>query len=137
MASGRRLAERHIDSRIPYTVDENGAFTDEAPGFIGKRVLTDKGEQGDANKAVIEALVAASALVAARQAQAPVPAFVAVEKPIIFRNTPQWFIAMDKPIAAAPRAFARRRSPPSARRAGRRRRARTASAAWCRPSPTG
>ena len=44
MASGRVLASAHIDSRIPYTVDENGAFTDEAPGFTGKRVLTDKGE---------------------------------------------------------------------------------------------
>src|SRR3954449_8578497 len=28
-----------IDTRIPYTVDENGAFTNEAPGFEGKRVL--------------------------------------------------------------------------------------------------
>jgi hypothetical protein len=35
---------------IPYTVDENGAFTEQAPGFTGKRVLTDKGEKGDANE---------------------------------------------------------------------------------------
>ena len=41
---------------IPYTVDENGAFTEQAPGFTGKRVLTDKGEKGDANEAVIKAL---------------------------------------------------------------------------------
>ena len=32
MANGRWLAEHGIDQRIPYTVDENGAFTQEAPG---------------------------------------------------------------------------------------------------------
>ena len=54
-ASTRLLQERGIDTRIPYTVDENGAFTDEAAGFEGKRVITDKGKPGDANKAVIDA----------------------------------------------------------------------------------
>ena len=28
-----------VDSAIPYTVDENGAFTAQAPGFEGKRVI--------------------------------------------------------------------------------------------------
>jgi isoleucyl-tRNA synthetase len=99
MASGRELAARHIDTRIPYTVDENGAFTAEAPGFAGKRVLTDKGEPGDANKAVIEALIAAGALVARGKLKHQYPHSWRSKKPIIFRNTPQWFIAMDKPIA--------------------------------------
>ena len=99
MASGRLLAERHIDSRIPYTVDENGALTAEAPGFEGKRVLTDKGEQGDANKAVVDALIAAGALVARGKLKHQYPHSWRSKKPIIFRNTPQWFIAMDKPIA--------------------------------------
>jgi len=99
MASGRELAARHIDTRIPYTVDENGAFTAEAPGFTGKRVLTDKGEPGDANKAVIDALVAAGALVARGKLKHQYPHSWRSKKPIIFRNTPQWFIAMDKPIA--------------------------------------
>ena len=30
---------RGVSSAIPYTVDENGAFTEQAPGFTGKRVL--------------------------------------------------------------------------------------------------
>ena len=29
---------------IPYTVDDDGRFTDHAPGFEGKRVLNDKGD---------------------------------------------------------------------------------------------
>ncbi len=56
MSSGRLLQERGIDTAIPYTVDADGALTKAAPGFEGTRVLTDKGEKGDANKAVIAAL---------------------------------------------------------------------------------
>ncbi len=100
MASGRLLAERGIDPRIPYTVDENGAFTSEAPGFEGKRVLTDKGEPGDANKAVIEALIGVGALIARGKLKHQYPHSWRSKKPVIFRNTPQWFIAMDKPVAA-------------------------------------
>ena len=50
-ANARELEARGINTTIPYTVDENGAFTDHAPGFTGARVLTDKGEKGDANDA--------------------------------------------------------------------------------------
>ena len=100
MASGQLLARRGIDTRIPYTVDENGAFTAEAPGFEGKRVITDKGEKGDANEAVIKALIAAGNLVARGRLKHQYPHSWRSKKPIIFRNTPQWFIAMDKPIGA-------------------------------------
>ncbi len=96
------LRERGIDTRIPYTVDENGAFTAEAPGFEGKRVLTDKGDKGDANEAVIKALIAAGALVARSKLTHQYPHSWRSKKPVIFRNTPQWFIAMDKPIANLP-----------------------------------
>ena len=53
-----------IDTEIPFTVDEDGFFTKEAPGFEGKRVIDDKGKYGDANGAVIKALIEAGALVA-------------------------------------------------------------------------
>ncbi len=58
------LEERGINPAIPYTVDEDSFYTAQAPGFAGKRVITEKGETGDANKAVIEALVAAGSLLA-------------------------------------------------------------------------
>jgi isoleucyl-tRNA synthetase len=92
------LEAAHIDTTIPYTVDENGAFTNHAPGFTGKRVLTDKGEKGDANEAVIEALKQAGMLVARSRLKHQYPHSWRSKKPVIFRNTPQWFIAMDKPI---------------------------------------
>jgi isoleucyl-tRNA synthetase len=100
MASGRLLAERGIDPRIPYTVDENSVFTDEAPGFAGKRVLTEKGEKGDANEAVIRALIETGNLLARGKLKHQYPHSWRSKKPVIFRNTPQWFIAMDRPMAA-------------------------------------
>ena len=99
MANARELEARGITTTIPYTVDENGAFTDHAPGFAGKRVINDKGEKGDANEAVIKALVEAGMLLARGQLKHQYPHSWRSKKPVIFRNTPQWFIAMDKDIA--------------------------------------
>ncbi len=98
-ANARALEARGINTTIPYTVDENGAFTDQAPGFTGKRVINDKGEKGDANDAVIKALVDAGMLLARGRLKHQYPHSWRSKKPVIFRNTPQWFIAMDKPIA--------------------------------------
>ena len=95
------LNELKINPSIPYTVDENGAFTDAAPGFTGKRVLNDKGEKGDANEAVIKALIEAHMLIARGKLKHQYPHSWRSKKPVIFRNTPQWFIAMDKPIWSA------------------------------------
>jgi isoleucyl-tRNA synthetase len=102
MANARELDSRGINTTIPYTVDENGAFTDQAPGFTGKRVINDKGEKGDANEAVIKALVEAGMLLARGRLKHQYPHSWRSKKPVIFRNTPQWFIAMDKPIVDAP-----------------------------------
>ncbi|WP_298367276.1 isoleucine--tRNA ligase [uncultured Bradyrhizobium sp.] len=98
-ANTRELDARGIKTSIPYTVDENGAFTDHAPGFTGKRVLNDKGEKGDANEAVIKALIEAGKLLARGRLKHQYPHSWRSKKPVIFRNTPQWFIAMDKDIA--------------------------------------
>ncbi|HLH93210.1 MAG TPA: isoleucine--tRNA ligase [Xanthobacteraceae bacterium] len=98
MANGRELTAHGINTAIPYTVDGDGFFTDQAPGFAGKRVITDKGAKGDANEAVIKALVDAGMLIARGRLKHQYPHSWRSKKPVIFRNTPQWFIAMDKPI---------------------------------------
>ena len=100
MASGQMLAARGIDAAIPFTVDADGRFTKDAPGFEGRQVITDKGDKGDANDAVIKALAAANALIARGRLKHQYPHSWRSKKPVIFRNTPQWFIAMDKPIDA-------------------------------------
>jgi isoleucyl-tRNA synthetase len=98
-ANAAKLAARGINTAIPYTVDADGRFTDQAPGFTGKRVLTDKGEKGDANEAVLKILTDNGMLIARSRLKHQYPHSWRSKKPIIFRNTPQWFIAMDKDIA--------------------------------------
>ena len=98
-ANARALAAHGINTAIPYTVDGDGFYTDQVPGFAGKRVITDKGVKGDANEAVIKALVAASMLIARGRLTHQVAHSWRSKKPVIYRNTPQWFIAMDKDIA--------------------------------------
>ncbi len=98
MSNGRQLAERGIETRIPYTVDADGRFTKDAPGFEGAQVITDKGEKGNANEVVIKALAASGNLVARGRLKHQYPHSWRSKKPVIFRNTPQWFIAMDKGV---------------------------------------
>jgi isoleucyl-tRNA synthetase len=100
-ANERLLADRRIDSTIPFTVDADGYFTKEAPGFEGKRVIDDKGNFGDANEAVIKALIDANALIARGRLRHDYPHSWRSKKPVIFRNTPQWFISMDGDINGA------------------------------------
>ncbi len=100
MSSSAMLIKAGIETRIPYTVDEAGAFTVEAPGFTGKRVITDDGKKGEANEAVIAALRETGAIIARSRLTHQYPHSWRSKKPLIFRNTPQWFIAMDKPFGA-------------------------------------
>jgi isoleucyl-tRNA synthetase len=101
MEHRRELEESGVDTTIPYTVDADGALTRDAPGFEGKRVLNDKGDKGDANDAVIAALSAAGMLIARGRLKHQYPHSWRSKKPVIFRNTPQWFIHMDRDIAGA------------------------------------
>ena len=59
------------------------------------------GEKGDANEAVIKALIEAGMLIARGRLKHQYPHSWRSKKPVIFRNTPQWFIAMDQDIAGA------------------------------------
>ncbi len=104
MSSGAKLKERGIDTTIPFTVDADGVLTKDAPGFEGKRVLNEKGDKGDANDAVIKALAEAGALIARGRLKHQYPHSWRSKKPVIFRNTPQWFIAMDKPVKGIPKS---------------------------------
>ena len=101
MEKGREIAARNIDTAIPFTVGADGKFTSDAPGFEGASVITDKGKKGDANKTVIEALVKANALIARGRLKHQYPHSWRSKKPVIFRNTPQWFVYMDQNFAVA------------------------------------
>jgi isoleucyl-tRNA synthetase len=83
---------------VPHTVDADGSYFPHVPLFAGLRVFDDKGKEGPANKVVIEALKNAGALVATGKLRHQYPHSWRSKAPLIFRNTPQWFIAMDKPL---------------------------------------
>ncbi len=97
----RELRQRGIDTAIPFTVDDAGYFTKDAPGFGpdreggAARVIDDNGKKGDANKAVIDALIERNMLFARGRLKHQYPHSWRSKKPIIFRNTPQWFVHMD------------------------------------------
>ncbi|CAN7182279.1 isoleucine--tRNA ligase [Neorhizobium tomejilense] len=95
----RELEARGISSKIPFTVDDGGFYTADAPGFEGARVMDDNGKKGDANDRVIKALIERNALFARGRMKHQYPHSWRSKKPIIFRNTPQWFVYMDKDLA--------------------------------------
>ncbi len=105
MANVRALEARGIDTKIPFPVDDAGFYTEDAPGFGpsaeggAARVLDDNGKKGDANKRVMEALIAANNLFARGRIKHEYPHSWRSKKPVIFRNTPQWFVYMDKDLA--------------------------------------
>ena len=104
MDHARQLEARGIDVRIPFTVDDAGFFTGDAPGFGpdreggAARVIDDNGKKGDANKAVIDELIKRNMLFARGRLKHSYPHSWRSKKPIIFRNTPQWFVHMDKEL---------------------------------------
>jgi isoleucyl-tRNA synthetase len=96
IANQKNLRDRGIDDTVPTPVDENGFYTKDAPGFDGARVIDQYGKWKDANPRVIEALKEAGMLLAHTKKTISYPHSWRSKKPIIFRNTPQWFISMDK-----------------------------------------
>ncbi|MBK1661247.1 isoleucine--tRNA ligase [Paracraurococcus ruber] len=73
---------------VPETVNDDGTFTVQAPGFAGLHVFK-------AHDAVYAACEAAGTLVARSKLTHSYPHSWRSKKPVIFRATPQWFIAMD------------------------------------------
>ncbi len=95
----------HGHHEVPDTVDPDGAYYEHVPLFGGLKVIETEGKKdkigkfGPANKAVTEALIQAGNLLARGRMEHSYPHSWRSKAPVIFRNTPQWFIRMDKPLA--------------------------------------
>ncbi len=92
----------HGHHEVPDTVDPDGAYYPSVPLFAGLKVLETEGKKtgkfGPANGAVMEKLIEAGALLARGRMEHSYPHSWRSKAPIIFRNTPQWFIRMDTPL---------------------------------------
>jgi isoleucyl-tRNA synthetase len=80
---------------LPLTVDDEGRFVDRVPLFAGCLVYTAEGKSGDADGEVCRALDEGGALLARGRLRHSYPHSWRSKAPLIFRNTPQWFISMD------------------------------------------
>ncbi|MDF1687393.1 MAG: isoleucine--tRNA ligase [Parvibaculaceae bacterium] len=86
---------------IPETVNEEGVYYDDIPLFAGCYVLDRKGKEGNANKTVMDELIKAEQLLARGRVVHSYPHSWRSKAPLIFRNTAQWFVAMDAEIDVA------------------------------------
>ncbi len=83
---------------MTYNVLEDGSFRPDLPLFGGEVIITPKGKEGGANKAVIDKLVEAGRLLARGRITHSYPHSWRSKAPLIYRNTPQWFAAIDAPV---------------------------------------
>ncbi|NNE53926.1 MAG: isoleucine--tRNA ligase, partial [Sulfitobacter sp.] len=87
-----------LDQVITYNVMDDGRFRDDLPFFGGTYILSRKGGEGDANKAIIDKLVEVGGLLARGKIKHSYPHSWRSKAPVIYRNTPQWFVAIDRPM---------------------------------------
>jgi isoleucyl-tRNA synthetase len=87
------LGQRH-GLPVPDAVGPDGAYLPDVPLFAGRRVYRRDGKEGDANRAVIAAIEEQGGLLARGTLVHSYPHSWRSKAPLIFRNTPQWFISM-------------------------------------------
>ena len=92
----------HGHREIPDTVDPDGAYYAHVPMFGGLQVIETEGKKagkfGPANGAVMDKLIEAGNLLARGRVEHSYPHSWRSKAPVIFRNTPQWFIRMDHAV---------------------------------------
>ncbi len=91
---------------MTYNVEPDGTYRASLPLFGGKAILRNEPDpknkknpwDGEANIANIKALHGAGALFAKGTLHHSYPHSWRSKAPLIYRNTPQWFVAIDKPL---------------------------------------
>ncbi|MCA0997706.1 isoleucine--tRNA ligase [Alloyangia pacifica] len=92
------FVKRNWIDRMTHNVGEESEFLPHVPFFAGLRVFDQKGKEGKANNAVIAKLVEAGGIIARGRVTHSYPHSWRSKAPVIFRNTPQWFAAIDRDV---------------------------------------
>lgn len=83
---------------MTYNVEPDGSYRKDLPIFGGQAIIAPDGKDGPANVSVIKQLAWAGALLAKGKIKHSYPHSWRSKAPLIYRNTPQWFAAIDKPL---------------------------------------
>ena len=81
---------------MTYNVEPDGSYRADLPLFGGQAILTPEGKEGPANVSVIKQLAYTGALFAKGKLKHSYPHSWRSKAPVIYRNTPQWFVAIDR-----------------------------------------
>ncbi|WP_109466380.1 isoleucine--tRNA ligase [Albibacillus kandeliae] len=91
-----------LEQVITYNVMDDGSFREDLPFFGGRQILRNKAKngswEGDANKAVMDKLIEVGGLLARGKIKHSYPHSWRSKAPVIYRNTPQWFAAIDRTL---------------------------------------
>ncbi|TKD21824.1 isoleucine--tRNA ligase [Rhodobacter capsulatus] len=80
---------------MTYNVEPDGTYRTSLPVFGGQAIILADGKEGPANVSNIKALHAQGALLAKGKLKHSYPHSWRSKAPLIYRNTPQWFAAID------------------------------------------
>ncbi len=83
---------------MTYNVEPDGSYRPDLPLFGGQHIILPDGKEGPANVSVIKQLAYSGALFAKGKLKHSYPHSWRSKAPVIYRNTPQWFVAIDKSL---------------------------------------
>jgi isoleucyl-tRNA synthetase len=83
---------------MTYNVEPDGSYRADLPLFGGQHIILPDGKEGPANVSVIKQLAYTGALFAKAKLKHSYPHSWRSKAPLIYRNTPQWFVAIDKAL---------------------------------------
>ena len=84
---------------MTYNVEPDGTYRADLPLFGGQAIIQADGKEGPANVSVIKQLAYSGALFAKGKIKHSYPHSWRSKAPLIYRNTPQWFVAIDHKLA--------------------------------------
>ncbi|MFV0292284.1 MAG: isoleucine--tRNA ligase [Paracoccus sp. (in: a-proteobacteria)] len=83
---------------MTYNVEPDGSYRKDLPIFGGEAIIQPDGKDGPANVSVIKNLAWAGKLLAKGKIKHSYPHSWRSKAPLIYRNTPQWFAAIDRDL---------------------------------------
>ena len=92
------FAKRGWTNQLTHNVEEDSSFAEKVPFFGGLQIFDKKGREAKGNESIIQKLIEVGALMARGRLKHSYPHSWRSKAPLIFRNTNQWFVSIDKKL---------------------------------------